>query len=293
MWCCAKDEEDGSQKIVSKADGLVNADGAAGVKVELKQPSSEKTPTSARSNNGKVVNLLGAAAEEKTPAAVEPAPVKVDPPPPAEPPKPAEPALPVEKPPELAPPAKIEKPPAPPPLSLPTKPVEFSLQVNREPGEVFGLSFDGMDDVEAVVIEVKEGGVIDLHNKKANVDRQVKDGDCLLEVNGVRGTLEELIDEMVRGSALDIKFRRPSVWDIKVDGSDCLGLSLGHKESSTALFIGGIGKGAITTWNKANPHAEVRKGDRIISCNNRNGYAFAMIEDIQSEKGPLTLKIAR
>lgn len=292
MFCCAdkgaKDRgegDEGTTKIISQEEGLGENKGL-GPPVALAAFSGDGPATGA-SDPTSPTSPGPAAQEAPAAAAVAPEPAAEAPKDTAEPaPEPAK----VEAPKAAPEPVKQEA-----PKAAVGPALEYTIMVSKNAGDVFGLSFDGMDDM-AVVTEVKAGGVIDKFNQTAGAQNgleKVVAGDRLLEVNGVGGNLKDLVTEMGKSDKLSIKFRRAQMWEIKVDKAQGLGLTLAHKEASSALFVGEVNAGAIMNWNKANPQAAVQKGDRILSANGAAGPAATVIGGIQSATGMLTLQFAR
>jgi len=279
MWCCADkgakeagagDADAGTGSFVSGEEGKVVAP------VEVAAYTGEGPAQGASApETPEVVEPAAAPAPAPEPVVEAPKqePAETEPAKPAETPQPAE-------------------APKPAPAAAPAPAVEYTITVTKTAGETLGLSFDGMDDM-AVVTDVKDVGVIAKHNKTASPGEQVASGDRLLEVNGKGGNLKELAAEMGKIDKLSIKFKRAQNWEIQVDKAKGLGLSLAHKEASSALFVGELNAGAIKTWNEANPQAAVMKGDRILSVNGQSGPATQVIEAIKNANGILTIKFAR
>mmetsp|Transcript_8161 Transcript_8161/g.17809 ORF Transcript_8161/g.17809 Transcript_8161/m.17809 type:complete len:181 (-) Transcript_8161:172-714(-) len=71
--------------------------------------------------------------------------------------------------------------------------VEISLFKNGP----FGLD---MGKETFTVLKVKEGGVVDAHNRKSPPEKQVLPGDVIVSINGTRGDARTLISEIARTS---------------------------------------------------------------------------------------------
>jgi len=83
---------------------------------------------------------------------------------------------------------------------------EFTIQVDKTPGSKLGVDVDHQDGV-TLLVDAVTGGLIEAWNK-AHPDEQVKRGDRIVEVNGYRGDILNLVDECKKTQVLVMKIRR-------------------------------------------------------------------------------------
>mmetsp|Transcript_67523 Transcript_67523/g.106965 ORF Transcript_67523/g.106965 Transcript_67523/m.106965 type:complete len:163 (-) Transcript_67523:117-605(-) len=81
---------------------------------------------------------------------------------------------------------------------------EYTIQIDRTSGERLGIDVDNLDGMTLLIESVNDGLVKKWND--AHPDKEVKPGDRLVEVNGIRDKLVELVDECKKDQMLTIKF---------------------------------------------------------------------------------------
>jgi S1-C subfamily serine protease len=154
----------------------------------------------------------------------------------------------------------------------------------------------------ALVDVIKPGGIIDTFNK-SEPDKAIREGDVILEANGVSGSWELVKEEFFSGRSVGLKLERGAVvrekleWMMEIDGGfSSLGIDFDDAPAAekTSLRISVVhADGVIPKHNARNPMVSVRKGDLIVQVNDESASALAMLQEIErasSEKGD-SLKI--
>lgn len=86
----------------------------------------------------------------------------------------------------------------------PASGVEYVIDLDKSGGERLGIDVDNLDGVTLLIESVNEGLVKNWNQK--NADKEVRPGDRLVEVNGIRDDLVKLVDECKKDQMLTIKF---------------------------------------------------------------------------------------
>jgi len=83
---------------------------------------------------------------------------------------------------------------------------EFTIVLKKTAGSKLGVDVDHQDGM-TLLIDAVTGGLMEAWNV-ANPDKQVKAGDRIMEVNGCRGEVCQLVDECKKTQELVMKVRR-------------------------------------------------------------------------------------
>merc|ERR1711933_617207 len=132
------------------------------------------------------------------------------------------------------------------------------------------------------------------YNKVAGSDKQVREGDYIVEVNGTRGDVLDIVKVLNEDPKLAMVVKRPLEIAVSIPkvGSS-LGLDLSYKADAKSLLIKEIKAGPIDTWNANNPGKKVAKNDRIIAANSVSGEAEQIAEVLKQGNDILTLVVSR
>lgn len=184
----------------------------------------------------------------------------------------------------------------------------FEVYLNKSPGTSLGVNVDRRDGLHLVVDAIGFGLVRDWNLLHPNF--AVQRDDLIIEVNGVRGDAERIIQECKKCEMLAMKVARPpkrvdslvaySVcgippheFDIIVDKGTGLGLGVGvDHQDDVSLKIINVDRGLIHDWNREHPHMRVKPGDRIVSVNGVSGSAKEIVEECKKPT-LLEMKICR
>lgn len=169
----------------------------------------------------------------------------------------------------------------------------FTVELMRLNGEVLGLSVDfvTLDGVGLVVDYVNPGtrGLVQAWNR-ANASRGcgIRQGDRIIEVNGVRSDGELLQEALSADGMLRMVIERPVELFLtlsKVSGSSRkLGLELGYKkQQSYAMLILRVRRGLVKDWNAKNAASgcAVRVNDRLVEVNGVREDMVAMMSEMR------------
>lgn len=178
-----------------------------------------------------------------------------------------------------------------------------------------GVTLALLEPCSLYITDVLPEGHVDYWNRQ-NPDQQVRQGDSIVEVNGIRGGSHELIDACKVSSTLNMLIRSVRDEDqrqcsrkepvqairsyvdafkrtvtrqssapcrehlITITKADELGLGLtneGHILAVTAV----LPQGLVHGWNLANPSLQMHQGDRIVEVNGFHGDGSVMYEMMQ------------
>eukprot|EP00440_Ansanella_granifera_P046834 gb/GFBE01050714.1/.p1 GENE.gb/GFBE01050714.1/~~gb/GFBE01050714.1/.p1 ORF type:complete len:144 (+),score=48.51 gb/GFBE01050714.1/:1-432(+) len=84
---------------------------------------------------------------------------------------------------------------------------EYAVTLDKSGGQRLGIDVDHQDGLTLLVECINEGLVQDW-NSTATEDRQVRVGDRITEVNGIRSDITALVDECKNNQILQLKLRR-------------------------------------------------------------------------------------
>lgn len=80
---------------------------------------------------------------------------------------------------------------------------EYTITLDKTSGERLGINVDNLDGM-TLLIESVNAGLVQNWNRQ-NPDKEVRPGDRVVEVNGIRDKLVELVDECKKDQILTIK----------------------------------------------------------------------------------------
>mmetsp|Transcript_19572 Transcript_19572/g.58684 ORF Transcript_19572/g.58684 Transcript_19572/m.58684 type:complete len:215 (+) Transcript_19572:82-726(+) len=155
-----------------------------------------------------------------------------------------------------------------------------------------GLHLDLSDNVMVHICGVRQGvSPVVEYNGKASQDLQILPGDYIISVNGVNNDSKRMVEELAKERSLDLEVRHPVTSTVTINRQGgAMGLDLNYAKMGKSLVIDGIAEGAVMTWNKQNPAAMVKKGDRIVAVNGVSGSPSELLENItQSSTVELTM----
>jgi hypothetical protein len=166
--------------------------------------------------------------------------------------------------------------------------------------EELGLNLDFDETGRTILVSsIVPNKLVAKWNTTVSADKQVKKGDFLVELNGLRhksGMQRELNNAL----ELAMGFLRPEQYKVDVDQGGPLGLTFQKWDPSSelceSLVITRIDRnGPISSWNavkKENnePTAIVQVQDRIVEVNSKRGSSQLLLDEIKgSEKRALIL----
>lgn len=151
---------------------------------------------------------------------------------------------------------------------------EFSVCVEKDGAHGrMGFELDTVGGIVAMVMRITRGAV-ELYNKEASSDAQIRVGDIVVAVNGVSGSTKSMRNATKLGMQLDLVVRRPTKCYMSLDrkgNCSSLGLEIDYLRSGHSLIVTSINAGMVKEWNRENPGKEMKVNDRIVEMNGVRG----------------------
>jgi len=157
----------------------------------------------------------------------------------------------------------------------------FTINVSRAEGTPLGIEFDTADGYSVRLTEIDTRGAF------AKLGGgEVRSGDHIVAVNGVRGSASGILQKMRQAKELEIELHRPATYSIEITKSpDGLGIDTRQAQNSRSLMVSHmVGKGALKAWNDSNADKQVRVYDRIVKVNGRPGSVEELTGKIMAVK---------
>mmetsp|Transcript_21516 Transcript_21516/g.39462 ORF Transcript_21516/g.39462 Transcript_21516/m.39462 type:complete len:429 (+) Transcript_21516:171-1457(+) len=85
---------------------------------------------------------------------------------------------------------------------------EFAVTLDKRQGGTHGIDIDWSNGEHLLIEKVNSPGLIAKWNEE-HPDRKIVAGHCIVEVNGIRGDAEELLEEMKRNTMLELQVQPP------------------------------------------------------------------------------------
>lgn len=156
---------------------------------------------------------------------------------------------------------------------------EYTICVDKPIGGITGLELDPLDKKTMQVCNVR-AGVIRSYNTTAPPELQVKEGDIIVAVNGVRGDASQMITRFKEDMTIELALFRPRPWriSIKQKPGDLLS-SLKCAASGISLLLVDVPR-TIKDFNACNARSALREDDRIIAVNGINNDVRKMLLEV-------------
>merc|ERR1712217_195222 len=119
------------------------------------------------------------------------------------------------------------------------------------------------------------------YNQTAPAEVQVKTGDFVVAVNGIKGDTSKMARQVMQDSLeLDFTFSRPLSYSVTLEKGTVrmLGLDIDYLATGRSLLIRDIKDGLVQRWNTANPTKEIKRGDRIVGVNGIRDKAETLMD---------------
>lgn len=145
---------------------------------------------------------------------------------------------------------------------------EFEVQLSIPPAQVgdIGLDVVAFNDHDLLVTHIRPGPLMNWNDR--HPDLAVKQGDRLVDVNGLGGHPTLLLREIARSMSLTIRFQRFLEFRVHIERNPggSLGIEIVKKRSS--LKVVKLAAGPFADWNSTAPeHCQVAEGDSIVEVN--------------------------
>eukprot|EP00929_Paragymnodinium_shiwhaense_P053941 TRINITY_DN27043_c0_g1_i1.p1 TRINITY_DN27043_c0_g1~~TRINITY_DN27043_c0_g1_i1.p1 ORF type:complete len:234 (+),score=59.90 TRINITY_DN27043_c0_g1_i1:105-806(+) len=172
-------------------------------------------------------------------------------------------------------------------------PIWVAIEKEDESQDI-GLDLDSADRDVVQVCHVKRGPV-QSYNAMATKDQDLRVGDLILEVNGLRHSTQ-MMQKMNRGSSLlGMLVVRPALFVVCID-KNCgpLGIDIDFTEPGCCFLVRNVkSEGLIHEWNAANQGYQVKSGDRIMKVNGREGSPKELLRYYEEATNLVELTVAR
>lgn len=173
----------------------------------------------------------------------------------------------------------------------------FTIKVRKSAVETpLGLHLDLADGALVQICDLLEGGgPIKEYNAGAAEELQIRPGDYLVGVNGIRGTPAQLLDLLRECLEPTLEVIRPHKWTVNVTRTPSLqvGLELNYSTEGRSLVVDKVLNGAVKEWNSTNPEMAIQRRDRIVAVNGSAGSPTVLLRMIAACNGELALEISR
>lgn len=165
--------------------------------------------------------------------------------------------------------------------------------------EKLGLQGDFADEKVIHICRVfaETTSAVGRYNASAPEERRIKDGDYLVEVNGISHDTvkppskvsEALRSELLTADFVKLKVCRPHLFESKVvRNGRPMGLELTYSSFGSSLVIANISEGAV-----ASAVPEIRSGDRIMGIDDLVGSPEKILEVLYDPGDSVLLKLSR
>eukprot|EP00421_Protoceratium_reticulatum_P012398 CAMPEP_0168402418 /NCGR_PEP_ID=MMETSP0228-20121227/23610_1 /TAXON_ID=133427 /ORGANISM="Protoceratium reticulatum, Strain CCCM 535 (=CCMP 1889)" /LENGTH=328 /DNA_ID=CAMNT_0008416003 /DNA_START=46 /DNA_END=1029 /DNA_ORIENTATION=+ len=153
-------------------------------------------------------------------------------------------------------------------------PMDFYINVGKDLEEDLGTDFDTQDDTIVQVMSVQYG-LFDSYNGSVKPIHQIRSGDFIAEANGVKGDAMHIIKVMRQEANLRLWVKRPMEICVAINKGEKkapLGMEFPQKPTGNCLLVLRLTPGGpVMQWNEQHPNLAVRRGDRIIAVECREG----------------------
>jgi hypothetical protein len=160
----------------------------------------------------------------------------------------------------------------------------FTISISREEGVPLGIELDESDGYSVRLTEIDASGSFAAWNKLHHSTEQVKRGDHIVAVNGVRGTASGILQRMRQAKELEIELHRPATYTVQITKNPGgLGIETRQAQHSRSLMVSHlVGTGAVKDWNDSGQDKKVRLHDRIVKVNGCAGTVEELTEKIMA-----------
>jgi len=183
-------------------------------------------------------------------------------------------------------------------MDLPPGPAaEYTVTVEKQGKESWGLKMDKQDPKKLNIIEFKDGP-FSKFNENAKPAEQVKVNDFLVSVNSAKDSAA-MLAEFGTASKVECKFKRGMPISVVFDRGDAstpLGLETPEKPGSmVSIVVTGVAAGgALAKYNEAAKEGErISAGDRILAVGATRGKAVEVKKAIEGAKGQVLLTLLK
>eukprot|EP00931_Biecheleriopsis_adriatica_P061653 TRINITY_DN37080_c0_g1_i1.p1 TRINITY_DN37080_c0_g1~~TRINITY_DN37080_c0_g1_i1.p1 ORF type:complete len:234 (+),score=70.82 TRINITY_DN37080_c0_g1_i1:56-757(+) len=176
-------------------------------------------------------------------------------------------------------------------VAAPAEPVaadeSFQVMLDKGSHSTLGLDLDLPDAKPHLIIikTIKDGSIL-LEWNAQNPDKEVRKGDCIVEVNGTKGSASNMMQAAKDSSTLTLTLRRPKVSMVNLKKSEKpMGISLNYDDKLMGLLVVKVTDGSVKDSG-----ADIKENDIIIAVNGKEQLPSEMLASMQqSESMELTV----
>lgn len=161
---------------------------------------------------------------------------------------------------------------------------EFHVLVQKRQ---IGVEVDRSDGSCLKIERIAKDGLVQQWNR-INPHVEVKEGDTIISVNGVRGNAEDMVNRIKKDAILGLVVRgergvEKREFAVTVQQrTEKVGIDVDLTNGST-LVVESVNGGLIAEWNRNNKNDQIRVGDQIISVNGASGDAQELVDICKGE----------
>lgn len=174
-------------------------------------------------------------------------------------------------------------------------PFEYTPVIHKSKGSLLGIVVDVSDGTSAVVVAIKEGGLIWKYNETKAPKEQIKHGHYIKSVNGIKEPLKIVDALQTEEGDLRLDISRAVIFPVLLEKEpvhNSLQLGIDYDQQAAQLCIKCVETGPVTEWNIQHPDKAVKAGGRIVAVNGQQLVAKEMFKMVQDHK-KLCLAISR
>jgi len=175
-------------------------------------------------------------------------------------------------------------------------PSEFQACVTRDSTDkLWGLDINYQDTKTLYVLDVMPGAFQD-YNNVSPTEKQIRQSDFIVSVNGITGDGWKLKNEMAKNTKLDIVIHRPQerILVVEKGAQTKHGMAFATPRLTSGLVVLQISDGFIKDYNKAvHESMQLKVGDRIVSAEYAQGTAADLIKRLDEQVGTVHIGIIR
>lgn len=185
----------------------------------------------------------------------------------------------VAPPPELKP--KVESKPAP-KTGRDFFTASFDFEVLKAAGDTWGIEADPMDGAVMEVCVIRDGLISKYNASVKDENEQMKLGDYIVSINGVKGDTDAMVTVMQKPSRKTVSVRRLKTWEVNLKQSGAaLRPCMNRASNGRTLLIVDADDKIFKDWNLANPDLDIQKNDRILMINGIDSESEKMMEQVE------------
>mmetsp|Transcript_53154 Transcript_53154/g.99654 ORF Transcript_53154/g.99654 Transcript_53154/m.99654 type:complete len:237 (-) Transcript_53154:27-737(-) len=161
----------------------------------------------------------------------------------------------------------------------------FEVRLNCTREARAGVLLDNADEKVCLVKSIPDGLLKDW-NANSMPNLTVKPKHRLLLIDGKAGSSTEFMAElMTRATSVNLTFERPLVLRMALRRAENEELGLVMRANETDVSILDLQPGIIRSWNlSATPATTVKKSDRIIAVNGKQGSGSDLLRMIETDE---------